>query len=177
MSRSARVACLFTALLVFLVDLPARAAELKVATVDFQRALNEVQEGATAMARLEGVREEKMKSLEKKKQQLIQMQNEIQNQAAILSESARKEKEETFYKAQAELQQAAMASEQEFQTTYMGVLDELMKKMKETASTMGREKGYNLILEASQGGVVFASGVPDLTDELVKKYNATHPAK
>jgi len=175
MSRYTWFSAFFAAVLLFLVSGPAHA-ELKVATVDFQRALNEVQEGAKQMARLEGIRDEKMKSLEKKKQSLIQMQSELQSQAALLSESARKEKEQNFLQAQAELQQAAAASEQEFQQTYMGVLDELMQKMKDTAAQMGRDKGYNLILESSQGGVVFASGIPDLTDDLIKVYNAAHPS-
>lgn len=177
MRRFAAFRCFVLFLAALFLAAPAGAADLKVATVDFQRALNEVNEGKTAMARLEGMRDEKMKTLERKKQALIQLQTEIQNQAAILSESARAEKEQAFMAAQAELQQLAYSSEQEFQQSYMGVLEDLTGKLRETASAMGRDKGYNLILESSQGGVVYAAGLPDLTDELIKQYNTTHGAR
>ncbi len=152
-------------------------AQLHIATVDFQRALNEVDEGVTAMARLEGMRDEKMKSIEKMRNNLVQMQNELANQSAILSESARQEKEQAFNQAQAEYQQVAMGAEQEMQSAYMKIVDEFIAKMREVATAIAQEKGYNLVLEATESGVVFSSGIDDVTDELIKRYNAAHSVK
>ena len=173
-----RLSSLLRSLLVLaVVVLPVRAvaAELKIAVVDFQAALNQVQEGTTAMARLEGMRDEKMKVIEGKRQALATMQTEIRNQAALLSESARAAKEDEFLKAQAEFQQLAMQSEQDLQNTYMSIMDGLVAKLREEASAMGRERGYTLIFEKSN--IVYSGNLDDLTAELVTRYNQKHPAK
>ena len=173
-----RLSSLLRSVLVLaVVVLPVRAvaAELKIAVVDFQAALNQVQEGTTAMARLEGMRDEKMKVIDTKRQALATMQTEIRNQAALLSESARAAKEDTFLKAQAEFQQLAMQAEQDMQSTYMSIMDGLVSKLREEASAIGRERGYTLILEKSN--IVYSSNLDDLTNELVTRYNQKHPAR
>jgi len=152
-------------------------AEIKVAVVDFQSALNQIEEGTTAMARLEGVRDEKMRGMEKKRQELAAMQTEIRNQSAILSESALTAKQEAFLQAQAEFQQAAMQAEQELQNNYMAMMEEFFGKLSAVAETIGRERGFNLVLERNESGVVFVNGVEDVTAELVRRYNTAHPVK
>jgi Skp family chaperone for outer membrane proteins len=149
-------------------------AEFKVAVVDFQTALTQIDEGATAMARLEGVRDEKMRNIEGKRQQLTAMQAELRNQASILSEAALAAKEEAFMQAQMEYQQAAMQAEQELQNQYLVMMEEFFTKLSAVAEEIGTERSYNLVLEATESGVVFNQGVDDITDELVKRYNARH---
>jgi outer membrane protein len=173
MSRSAlfRVFAVFCLLLVA----PATAmAEFKVAVVDFQEALTQIDEGTTAMARLEGVRDEKMRTIERMRQDLTAKQAELRNQASILSEAALAAKEEEFMNAQMAYQQAAMQAEQELQQMYLGMMEEFFGKLSAVAEEIGTEKGYNLVLEATESGVVFHSGVTDVTAELVRRYNAKH---
>ncbi|MBN1336198.1 MAG: OmpH family outer membrane protein [Deltaproteobacteria bacterium] len=159
----------------FVLPATASAAELKIAVVDFQAALNQVEEGTTAMARLEGMREEKMKVIDGRRQALASMQTELRNQSALLSEQARTAKEEAFIKAQAEFQQLAQQSEQDLQSTYMSIMDGLISKLRDEASAIGRERGYTLILEKSN--VVYSSSLDDLTTDLVTRYNQKHPAR
>ena len=49
--------------------------------------------------------------------------------------------------------------------------------MRGIAELVGQERGYNLVMEASQGAVVYSNGIDDITDELIKRYNATHAIK
>ncbi len=158
-----------------LLVVPATAmAEFEVAVVDFQEALAQIDEGATAMARLEGVRDEKMRSIERMRQDLTTRQAELRNQAAILSEAALAAKEEEFMALQMQFQQAAYTAEQELQTQYLSMMEEFFGKLSAVAEEIGKEKGYNLVLEATESGVVFHQGVDDITAELIKRYNARH---
>ena len=93
--------------------LSALAADAKLCTVDFQRALENVAEGATARARLEGMYSEKKAAIEKMGKSLEAMQSELQKQSAILSDTARQQKEEEFMTAQMQYQQAAQRAEGE----------------------------------------------------------------
>jgi Skp family chaperone for outer membrane proteins len=48
--------------------------------------------------------------------------------------------------------------------------------MKVIAEQIGKEKGYTLVLEVSQGAVVYAGpGSTDITAELIKRYDAAYP--
>jgi hypothetical protein len=40
---------------------------------------------------------------------------------------------------------------------------------------IGREGNYHLILETRSGGIMYFSGVIDLTDQLIKEYDETKP--
>ena len=152
-------------------------AEIKIAPVDFQRALDNVAEGATAKARLEGMFSEKKVTLDRMKTQLQTMGTELEKQSAILSDAARRQKEEEFYTKQAEFQQAYARSEGEMQQAYMTAMESLIEKMKKLSTTIATEKGYALVIEINEGGVVYASSTIDITDELIKRYNVANPAK
>jgi outer membrane protein len=176
MSRSS----LFCVIAVFCMMLVAPAtafAEFKVAVVNFDQALADIDEGATAMARFEGVREEKMRNIERQRQELAAMQAEIRNQASILSEAALSAKQDEFMNAQMVWQQSAMQAEQELQNSYLVMLEEFVGKLSVVAEEIGKEKGYNMVLELTQSGIVYHDGVEDITAELVTRYNARHTIK
>ena len=168
----ARLFALFSLLFAFAA--PA-FAEVKIATVDFQRALDNVAEGAAAKTRLEALQGEKQAALDKMRKQLETMQAELEKQAVILSDAAKQQKEEEFYNAQMQYQQAAQRAEGEFQQAYMGAMQTLIEKMKKLSTTIATEKGYTLVVEINEGGVVYASPTIDITDELIKRYNAANP--
>jgi outer membrane protein len=179
-SRAPFLRLLLTLALLVACALPVRAmaAEFRLAVVDFQAAMQQIEEGKTAMARFDGIRAEKTRNIEKMQQNLMQMQSELQNQAAILSESARRDKMAAFEGARAQYQQEAMTAEQELQATYMQIMNDLVEKMQTVAAQIGRDKGYTLILEKNEGGIVYTdASVTDVTDELVKRYNASHAGK
>ncbi len=176
MPRTTLLRALFVFCL-FLVAPGTALAELKVAVVDFQTALTLIDEGATAMARLEGMRDEKMRTIERKRQELTALQAELRSQSAILSEAALAAKEEEFMALQMEFQQAGMQAEQELQNSYLVMMEEFFEKLSAVAEELGKERGYNLVLEATESGIVFHQGVDDITDELVTRYNTRHAIK
>jgi outer membrane protein len=150
-------------------------AEVKIGTVDFQRALNEVGEGAAAKARLESMFAEKKAAIDKMQTNLQAMQTELEKQSVILSDAAKKQKEDEFYQAQAQFQQAYQRSEGEMQQAYSGAMETLIEKMKKLSQTIATEKGYTLVVEVNEGGIIYTSPTIDFTDELIKRYNAANP--
>lgn len=152
-------------------------AQAKIATVDFQRALDSVAEGTAAKTRLESMFAEKKVALDKMRTQLQTLQTELEKQSVILSDAAKKQKEEEFYVKQMEFQQAYQRSEGEMQQAYMGAMETLIEKMKKLSQTIATEKGYTLVIEVNEGGVIYAASSIDMTPELITRYNAANPAK
>lgn len=155
----------------------ASQTEPKIAVVDFQKALDQVQEGQQARERLQGMYQQKQKTIQGLGEKLQQMRDDYERQAAILSTEARSQKEQELSQAQMQYQQAYLQSQSEMQNAYAEVMDDLITKMKEICQQIGKEKGYTLILETSQGGVVYNGGAIDITDELIRRYDAANPVK
>ena len=151
-------------------------AEQKIGTVDFQRALDNVAEGAAAKKRLEGMFSEKKAALATMEQQLKTMDAELLKQAAVLSDAAKQQKAQEFYKLQMQYQQSASVAEGEMQQAYMGAMETLIEKMKKLTQTIAAEKGYTLVVEVNEGGVVYYSPTIDMTQELITRYNAANPS-
>jgi outer membrane protein len=165
---------LFVALL--FVAAPAVAAEApKIAVVDFQKALDSVADGEAARKKLDAAMKDKQASIKSMETQLKTMKDEYDKQSLILSEAARKQKEQEFMNAQMQYQQAAQQSEQEMQQMYVQLMEGLLAKMKAIAGEIGKEKGYDLILETSAGAVVYWGNTLDITQDLITRYNAKNP--
>lgn len=154
----------------------ALAAEIKVAVVDFQKALNDVNEAAGVRKKLEGMYGERKSAIEKMQKSLEAGAAEYEKQKMILSDSARKAKEEELMKQQMEFQQTYSRYEGEMQQAYYAAMQDFIEKMKKIAVAIGQERGYTVVLEATEGGVVYWSDSIDITDELIKRYNAANPA-
>lgn len=147
-------------------------AQSKIAVVDFNRASQEVDEGAqiqTELMELQRTRKERMDDMEK---QILGMREEFEKQSMILSEDTRRQKEQEIMAATQQYQQAGMAAQQEMQQAYEEKAGGLFQRLRTVAEKIGAEKAYDLILETSQGGVVYSGNAEDVTDELIKRFNA-----
>jgi outer membrane protein len=169
-----RIPLFAAALAALLHAAPAIAADVKIGYVDLQRALNEIEEGKSAKASLKREFDQKQKVLDEKQAEFNRLRGEFEKQASVLAEPARKERQEdldrrfldlqsTFAQLQKEL------SERERDLT-RGIFDKMGVIIRETAET----EGFTVVLERNDSGLLYAPASLDLTNELIRKYNARH---
>ena len=157
-----------------MMSLPAWATG--IATVDFQKALTMVEEGKRTETELNTLMNQKQGEVQQLQMQLQNQMQEYQKQQALLSDQARAEKEQELYQLQMQAQQAAYNAEMEFQQIYTQKMEGLIEKMCNIAEEVGAEKKYDLILEATESGMIYrSSSVNDITTTVVDRYNAKHP--
>ena len=150
---------------------PATArAQQKIAYVDLQRALNEVEEGKAAKAALKREFDQKQKLLDDRKAEFDKLRGEVDKQAVVMSEEARKEKQADLERKGMELQGFFVQlqkelSEREREAT-RGIFDKMHGIVREIADA----EGVSVVVAAE--ALVFAQPSLDLTNELVRKYNA-----
>lgn len=150
-------------------SLPAFAGGLAI--VDFQRAVNETEEGKGAQKKLDTMYASRKGEIAKKAEALEAEIKDFQSRAMILSEAARGEEEQKLYAKQQEFQQLSMKYESEMQQTYYTMLQDLDVKMRAISEKVAKEKGFDLVID--RAAVVYMGGTTvDMTDELVKRYNA-----
>jgi outer membrane protein len=165
-----------TLLLLALAAGPALArAEQKLGYVDLQRALNEVDEGKAAKALLKKDFDEKQKQLDAKKAEFDKLQADLEKQAVVMSDTAKKEKATELDRRARELQGLFVQlqkdlSDREREAT-KGIFDRMAIIVREIAEA----DGFSMVFEKG-AGLVYAPPALDLTNELIRKYNARHPA-
>ena len=150
------------------------AGDFKLGTVDYSRAIQEIDEGKAAQARLDAMYAGEKAKLEQLEVELTALQEEYESKKAILSDPAREDYEIRLQNKWMEYQQAYGQADLEMQTAYFSAMETLMTGLKSTTETLGTEGGYDLVLETSTGVVLYSTAGVDLTDKVIERYNATH---
>jgi outer membrane protein len=142
------------------------------AVVDFNKAGSLVKEGTRIQTELRELQTERESRIKEMETQIMGMRADYEKQAMILSEDTRKQKEAEIMSATQQFQQAVVAAQQEMAQAYETKAASLFEKLRVVCESIGKEKGYDLILEVSQGGVVYSGSSDDITAELVTRYDA-----
>ena len=146
-----------------------------IGVVDFQKAINEVKEGKAAKTKIDTMFAAKREALQKNEQELKSKFEAYQKQKPLLSAQVQQEQEQALMQMQMQLQQLLMQSEQEVQSVYAKEMEALINKMKTLSGDLGKEKNLDLVLEATESGVVYrSSSVVDLTQELIMRYDSKY---
>ena len=101
--------------------------------VDFQRAINEVKEGIKAKEKLDAMYAQRQQQMSGLEQQLQTKYTEYEQQKALLSDSARAQREQELMELQGQAQQLAYQAEMEMQEAYAKEMEALIVKMRDIA--------------------------------------------
>ena len=144
---------------------------VKFGYIDFNKALNEVNEGKKAKAKLQKEFNEKQKELEKMQNKLKSMKAELEKQRLLLSPEALQKKEEVYRKTFMDMQQKLYAFKQEMANRETAVTQGILDKLKGIVKEIGDDEHYTMILEKSQDVVLYSPSSNDLTDRVIKIFN------
>lgn len=159
-----------------------------IAIVDFQTAIDQVAEGARARAELKALQEQKQAEITGLENQLQTKGQAFQTalgtyqsqvQMNILTDDARAQREQELGMMQNELmqleqtyQQTAMQAEAEVQQMYAEKMEAIIGKMRTVSESIAKEKGYDLVFEVTESGLVYqAASVPNITADVIKRYD------
>lgn len=142
----------------------------KIGYVDFQKALNDTNEGKKAKAQLKAEFDSKQKQLADLENQLKTMKNELDKQRLVLSADALKEKEETFRKKYMEMNEKMNNYKAELQTKEAKATGDIIARLQKIAADIGQKDSYDMIIEKSQ--VLYAPSKTDLTDRVIQSFNS-----
>jgi len=159
------------ALAVFLV-VGVCAAETKIGYLDLQKALSQTEPGMAAREVLASKFKKFQEEINGKQGEVKKLKEELEMQGTLLSESKRAEKEKEYATKLQNLQQFTKDAQEEMQGKDKELTLDILASFEKVVREFGRKNGYTLILDRTEG-VVYADEKVDLTDELVKLFNAT----
>ena len=155
-----------------LIAKSAAAGDVKIAFVDLRRALMETNAVKKALKKLTQHKNKMQKGIEKKEKAILDMKGQIEKQQNILNKEALQAKVEKYYQSVTELQQTYMQFQKELSAKEAKATQSIFVKMQKILKSIGQSDGYTMIYDSSSGAVVWAPSHLDLTDELIKQYNA-----
>ncbi|GAB5046382.1 OmpH/Skp family outer membrane protein [Thermodesulfovibrio sp. TK110] len=147
------------------------SAELKIGVVDVFRVLNESDEGKKAVGQLQNMVEERQKILEEKQKKIQSLKEELEKKRSVLSEDARKSKEDEIDRLSRELQRTAADYQVELQKKQNEITQSMFKEIKQLINEYAQKEGYSLILEKAEQIILFTTPEVDITDKIISLYN------
>ena len=147
-------------------------ADLKIAYVDIQRAINECNAGKEAKKAItKDV--EKLQHLGVEKQKELQtMKESFEKQALMLTPEARASKEKEYQSKARDFQRWGEDSQNEINQKRAEMERNIAIGLQRMIQKVGADEGYTLIVEKNENIVLFASKSTDITDRVIKVYDA-----
>lgn len=148
-------------------------AENKIGYVDLQKALNQSKAGVAAKQEISEQVKKYEAEFKTKQDDLLKLKDELEKQAVLLSDSAKAQKERDYQQNVKELQRFQKDVKDELQQRDSAATKRILNELFDIMQEIGKDGGYTLILEKSQGSVIYADSSIDLTEELIKAYDAS----
>lgn len=162
-----------------------QAPALKVGIVDLDRALKESVAGKQALQTLKQFRDKVMKEINDKKRvkeqretTLRDLQTELTTQSVVLSEPAKREKEEAYRRQVRELRRYIddsnrfiEESERDLREREAELTSRLLRDLLDIIKTIGKEESFTIIFEKNERFLLFAADAIDLTEKIIKRFD------
>jgi outer membrane protein len=148
------------------------AAELRIAYIDIQRAINECHAGKEAKKLITKDLEKIQRSNTDKQKELQSMKETLDKQAPMLTADARVAKEKEFQGKVRDYQRWVDDSQNEMNQKRIEMERNISTALVKVIQKLGADEGYTLILEKNESIVLFVSKAIDITDRAIKAFDA-----
>jgi len=158
--------------IVLAVALPA-SAQQNIAVIDVQRVVTESDPGKQALQKLKELQDAKIDQGRALQQELASLQEQMSKQRFTLSEERLAELNKQMEDKQIALQRFQDDAERELDESRRRELGGLEGRIIPVINEIGTERGFTLIFNKFQSGLVYADEAVDITDEVIQRFNTT----
>jgi outer membrane protein len=150
----------------------AQAEELKLGFVDLQRALMETEEGRKARSDLKKIFDQKQKELDEQQTSLKKAIEDLEKRRTLLGAEVVKQKEAELQGQMQKVQQTYMRHQQDLSNKEQEATGKIFERMQRIIAKISITENFSMVFDRSQAGLVFAKPHLDLTNEVIRRYNA-----
>jgi outer membrane protein len=148
------------------------AEEVKLGYVDLQRALNETEDGRKAKANLKKVFDQKQKELDEQQEDLKKSIEDLNKKRTLLPADKVREKEAELQDRVQKVQQSYMRQQQDLSAKEQEATAKIFERMSRIIGKIAIAENFTMVLDKQQSAVLFAKPSLDLTNDLIRRYNA-----
>jgi len=158
--------------LILLSIAPALAAEAKLGYVDLPKAWNLSDAGKAAKEKIQKKVKEHEGAIDARQKELKKLKDELEKQALLLSDEARGAKERDYQQKLKEFQRYTKDIQDELQQQDADFTRQILEELFKVIKGIGEKEGYTMIFEQSESSLLYADDKIDLTDKVIKAYDA-----
>jgi outer membrane protein len=151
----------------------AAQAELRIAVVDMQRALNECESGKKAKDQVKAKFERSQEQLRRQREDLDRMKDDYDKKALVLRDEERRNLEKDLETRSLDFKRRYEDFQRDLKRTDAELTSSIVEQLYEIVSDYGAKNGYSLVLEKSSGVLLYNDKAVDVTDEIVRIHNST----
>jgi len=147
----------------------------KIGVISLQEAIGATAEGKKTFEDLQKKYEPRRQDLQRQQQEIAALQDQVQRQQATLSDEERVRLTRELEDKQKILKRTTEDANSDFQADNQDTYRRLAQKMGRILSEYAQQNGFVLIVDHSQLPVYYWAPQIDLTDEMIKRYDAANP--
>src|SRR6516165_4905524 len=145
-------------------------ADVRLAYVDVQRALNECRAGKAAKTQFRGRIERLQAQLEGEQNEVEQLKRELEQKGSLMQSDQRQNLEEDYEKKLRHFQDDYKNSRDELQEKDNQVTGAIVRDLATVVREIGAKNGYTMVME--KGTLLWAIPATDITDQVIRAYDA-----
>src|SRR6516162_3601557 len=145
-------------------------ADVRLAFVDVQRALNECRAGKAAKTQFRGRIERLQAQLEGEQGEVEQLKRELEQKGSLMQSDQRQNLEEDYEKKLRHFQDDYKNSRDELQEKDSQVTGAIVRDLATVVREIGAKNGYTMVME--KGTLLWAIPATDITDQVIRAYDA-----
>lgn len=144
----------------------------KIGVVEFQRLFDQSDAGKEIRSEITAQGRRMEAELKEKSAEIDELRKRLERESLVMSREMREEKEREFRIKVSDIQALQNKYEVELQGLQNRLMGELQSATLEVISEIGKSGGYLMIMD--NRGVLYAPSTIDITDEVIKRYNARY---
>lgn len=162
-------ALVITATLVVGAHGVAKADTLKVGVVDVEFIIHTSKKGKAAKSKLKKLFEAKQKELDGAQEDLLKKKKEIEEGSAMASPEKKKALVMAYQQGLLSLQELYSKNQQELAKKELDLMKPILKSLEEVLTSIAVDEKYDIIMNRSEHGVLFAREDFDMTKNVLTK--------
>ena len=156
---------------------PAAASATRIAYVDVQRVLARSAAGVAAREQLEREKAAMQKEMDNKRVELEKLREEIEKKGALMTADARRDKQDQFERKRRDAARLVDDFQKELEKKEQGMLQKVLQDVSGVVERVGKQRGFQLIVERRGATVLYGAPEADITDEIIRAYDQEAGAK
>jgi outer membrane protein len=144
----------------------------KIGVINFEQIMKESSAGKMNQKTLNARGQELKDKLEKEKQVLDDISRSFEREALVLSDEKKRERERDFRNQIEDFKIMQQEYANELKNLEIKMINEMQKAVFDIANELGKKENYLMIIERKNAGIIYIPDHVDITDIVIKKYNA-----
>jgi outer membrane protein len=150
---------------------PSTSSSVRIGYVDIRRVFVRSQAGVAAREQLEKERAQMQREMDTRRQEIDKLREEIDKKGTLLTADVRREKEDTLERKRRDATRMADDFQRDLVRKEQQLLARVQQEVSGVIEKLGKQKGYYMILEMRNAGVLYSTPDADVTDEVIRAYD------